>query len=134
MTGYASWDMQKALYDALTGDATLTGLITGVYDHVEQETAFPYVTIGESSINAFDTKDTDGMEHILTINSWSRKRGRKEIKQIHAEIYRILQNQNISISNQHIILIQFDFEEIYLDPDGLTYHGVLRFRCLTQSN
>lgn len=134
MTGYASWELQKALYDALTGDSSLMALITGIYDHVEQETAFPYVTIGESSISAFDTKDTDGMEHILTINTWSRKRGRKEIKQIHAEIYRILQNENIPISNQVIILMQFDFEEIYLDSDGLTYHGVLRFRSLTQSN
>ncbi len=41
----SSWELQKAIYGALTGDSTLMAMITGVHDHVPQETAFPYVTV-----------------------------------------------------------------------------------------
>ncbi len=132
MSGYASWDLQKAIYTALTGDATLMALVSGIHDYVPQDTAFPYVAIGEATAIPFDTKSFDGMEVTLTMHSWAREHGRKKVKDINAEIYRILHNQNITVANQSLILLRFDFEDTLNESDGITYHGVMRFRALLQ--
>ena len=50
-------ELQQAIYDALTGDATLMALITGVYADIEPpnlpeaNTDFPYVVIGQDSLS-----------------------------------------------------------------------------------
>ena len=85
------------IYTALTGDGTLMAMITGVHDHVPQETAFPYVTIGEASAVAWRTVGADGMEVTLVMHAWSRSRGHREVKQIMAEIHRILHEANLTV-------------------------------------
>ena len=62
-------------------------MVSGVFDHVPEGQAFPYVTIGESTAADFSTKTEAGQEHTITIHAWSRERGRKETKQILARIY-----------------------------------------------
>ncbi len=39
MSADSSWDLQKAVYGALTGDAALMALVRGVHDHVPQGSA-----------------------------------------------------------------------------------------------
>ena len=78
----SSWALQQAIYTALTGDSTLMAMITGVHDHVPQETAFPYVTIGESTARDWRTVGRKGAEATLILHAWSRSRGRKQAKQI----------------------------------------------------
>jgi hypothetical protein len=133
MSGEASISVQTAIYSALTGDATLTGKVTGVYDSVPDETSFPYVAIGDDTVRDFSTNTFSGEEMTLTIHIWSRDRGRKNTKSIMADIYRVLHKANLSLTNgASLIHVLFEFAEIVLDPDGTTYHGIQRFRMLLQ--
>lgn len=132
MTGHASWELQKAIYTALSGDATLGALVTGIYDHIPEGSALPYVQIGECWAEQWDTKTESGMESFITLHSFSRNRGKKSITDIMAENYRILHNANLTVTGQTLVLLQQVMEERMLDDDGKTYHGVQRFRALTE--
>ena len=131
MSADSSWALQQAIYTALTGDATLMSLITGVHDHVPQETAFPYVTIGEASAVDWRTVGHDGMEMTLVVHVWSRARGRKEAKQILAECYRIINDAKLTVPGHVLVWLHFEFSRTHLDSDGATYHGIARYNAIT---
>ena len=88
-----SFALQQAIFTALDG-ATINdadgNAITGVFDDVPENTAYPYVVIGEETATNIDTKDKDAHEHTLTIHVWSQYRGRKEIKNIMSSVYTTL--------------------------------------------
>lgn len=130
----AAWALQQAVYAALIGDAALMAMISGVHDHVPPETAFPYVTIGAVTAVDRSTMAKDGQVHTVTLHSWSRGRGRKEAKEIMAAIHGLLHKGALSVAGHAHAGTMFEFAETLLDPDGLTYHGVQRFRTVTFSN
>lgn len=126
-----SWELQKAIYAALTGDSTLMGMVTGVFDHVPAEQAHPYVVIGEDTAREWGAKGLDGQEHTLALHVWSRERGRKEIKEVMGEVYRILHDANLTLTGHILVNLRFEMAKSLLDEDGITYHGTTRFRAVT---
>ena len=134
MSGEASWALQKAVYDALTANTDLTAVVSGVYDHVPADTAFPYVTIGETTIADWSSKSFDGQVHALTLHIWSRARGRKEVKEIMALLYDTLHDASLSVEDQELVNIRFDFGQTLLDADGFTVHGIQRYRAVTRAS
>ena len=135
MTADSQWPLQQAVFAALSGDAALQTLIGNparVYDHVPQDSPFPYVVVGEATTRPFDTKTEDGMEQTLTIHSWSRYRGFSETKQIMGAIVDALDQQALSVTGHELVLLRFEFSDSFLDEDGLTRHGVQRIRALTE--
>ena len=136
MTADSQWPLQAAIHTALTGDATLQGLIGNparVYDHVPQDSVFPYVKIGDDTLVAFDTKTEEGAEATLTIHTWSRYRGKKETLDIMKAIGDVLDNASLSVVGHTLVLLLQEFQQTLEDPDGFTKHGVQRFRALTQA-
>ena len=136
MTADSQLAVQGAILSALQNASGLTTLLASgaasIVDHVPQSSAYPYVVIGEATARDFDCKSSDGMEQTLTIHTWSRYRGLKETKQIMAEIVNALDQANLSIAGHSLVLLRFEFSATFLDPDGLTRHGVQRFRAITQ--
>ena len=136
MTADSQWAVQQAVYTALTGDAAVQALIGNparVYDHAPQDATFPYVVTGESTAVDWDTKSEDGMEQTLTVHSWSRYRGLSEVKRIMAAVVDALDKQALSVTGHDLVQLRFEFSDTFLDEDGLTRHGVQRFRALTEA-
>lgn len=131
-----SWPFQQGLYSALTGSTGVQAHVgTRVYDHVPQGTAAvkPYVTLGEDTELDWSTKSFDGRENTHTLHVWSdAHRGRKVCKQAMDAIASALHNNPFSVNGSNHLLCQFEFADTFLDPDGVTYHGVMRFRSLLQ--
>lgn len=131
--GGPAFELQKAIYTVLSGDATLLGLATGgVFDCPQEDTSFPYVTIGDDTLADWSSKTFDGKEATITIHSWSEAMGREEVKKIMDRIDTLLHNGSLSMTGHSLVVMQFDFAETLRDPDGRTYHGVQRFRALTK--
>lgn len=127
------WDVQTGIYSKLSGDSTVTDLLAdadSVYDHVPQDSVFPYITIGEVDSADFSTKDFQGQEHEIKIKVWSRYRGEKEVKQIMEAVYDSLHLQSITMSSNDLILLRFMDAEARLESDGLTRLGEITFRVL----
>jgi hypothetical protein len=119
---------QTVIFNALDGNAPLNAIVSGVYDAVPQVEIFPYVTIGEDSINEWDTFDNVGANASITVHTWSRARGRKETKQIQGLIYDALHRQEFSSAGYDVVAVDFEASQSFMDADGLTRHGVSTFR------
>lgn len=127
------WATQTAIYSALTGAAAVTALVsTRVYDEVQQNATFPYIEIGEAVGEDWGTKTRHGLDQSISIHIWSRYAGMKEAKQIANAIHDALHDATLTISGHDAILCRFEFGEFLLDPDGLTRHGIVRYRVVTQ--
>ena len=136
MSADSQWPLQQAVHAALSGDATLQGLLgvpARVFDHVPPGSAFPYLVLGEATSAPFDAKTEDGMTQTLTIHAWSRYRGLKETKEIMAAVAAALDDRALAVAGHTLALLRFEFGATFLDPDGLTRHGVQRFRAITQA-
>jgi len=127
-----SFELQKTIYAKLNTDSTIrTTYSATVHDHVSSGTAFPYVVIGEETlIDDSSSKDIDFNEFTLTIHTFSRNRGRKEAKQIMARIYTLLHKASLTVTGANHINTRFEYSDVVREQDGLTYHGVQRFRTI----
>ena len=119
----------------------LDGNITGaqVYDHVPFEPEgmpdgnFPYASIGEDSeLTPFDTDDTRGAYVDVTVHLWSRYKGRKEVNGLLDQIYNLLHRATLSAAGYNILDCLFSFSDVSTEEDGITRHGVIRFRLTVQ--
>ena len=127
-----SFELQKTIYAKLNTDSTIkTTYSATVHDHVSSGTAFPYVVIGEETlIDDSSSKDIDFNEFTLTIHTFSRNRGRKEAKQIMARIYTLLHKASLTVTGANHINTRFEYSDVVREQDGLTYHGIQRFRTI----
>lgn len=126
----ASWPLQQAVYDALTADSGVSGLVEGIHDHAPEDGPFPYVQLGEETLSDWSAKDITGGEHTLTLHVWSMGRGHREVKTIMAAVHDALHDASLTVSGHRLVMLHFDFGEVLRDPDGVTHHGVMRFRAL----
>lgn len=127
-----SWELQKAIFSTMDA-ATITGeggVSVSVYDDVPEGRSYPYIVIGEETSRNVSAKDRDAHEHTLTIHVWSQYRGRKEIKQIMEQIYTALHDSAITVSGASLVNIKQEFEQTLLEGDGITRHGIIRFRAV----
>ena len=122
----AEWEVQKAIFAKLNID-----LAVPVFDFVPQESApSNYVTIGADTLAPFSTDGKNGFDGTLVIHSWAVANGRKTIKTLQGAVYDSLNRADLAVTGYNSIGIDFEFSETNLDPDGVTYHGVQRFRIL----
>ena len=103
-----------------------------LFDDVPQDTPFPYVTLGEVTTLDWSTSTELGSEHRFVIHTWSRYGGRKEIKSIMSVVYDLLHDADLPISGHVLVNLRFLFSDVFRDADGETYHGVMRFRAVTE--
>ena len=130
-----SWELQKAIFTVLSGNTTgLSGVNVSVFDDVPEGTAYPYVVIGEETAAENGTKTLDGQEYTLTIHVWSQYRGRREIKEIMGSVYENLHNTDITVSGASLVNIRQEFDTTLAENDGITRHGVMRFRAVVFDN
>ena len=124
------WALQAAVKTRLDEFTALNDIVGPVLDHATQDEAFPYVVIGDDTHNPLDTHSTQGSDSTITIHTWSRYRGKKETKEIQREIYNALHRYSLVVAGVDTVDCQFEFGESLLDEDGLTRHGIQRFRVL----
>lgn len=125
------WQIQKAIYDELISFVPLNNFVDDrIYDDVPEQEVFPFVNIGEDTGIQWDTDNSNGVESTLTIHVWSREPGRRECKEIMQVIYGALHRTEISVDTMDTVFLLWEFSETFLDPDGKTRHGVMRFRYI----
>lgn len=128
--------VQDAVLDALSSDPAVSGLVVGVYDSVPQvpdsgaALDFPYIAVGEDTAQEWDTDTEVGGDFTITIHSWSRHRGRAEIKQIQGAVYAALHRATLAVAGYAFVSCDFQQSDSIVDTDEITRHGVQTFRVL----
>ena len=124
------FQLQQAIFSALNVSAVTSDLSCGVFDDVPQNASYPYIALGEETAVDFSVKDIQGGDLTVNIHVWSQYKGSKETKQIMDKIHDLLHNINLSVTGFKLINLRFEFSDIMRDPDGITRHGVMRFRAI----
>lgn len=141
MAGFSGFEVVKAIDGVISVDATLLALLGAgtsagiVSNPQESEPAFPYIMIGDYTASAFDTKDKHGSEVMATLHVWSQSGDPEECNNILKRLHILLHDVQLTVASNDFLLILWDgLSEIVRDTtDGLlTYHGIIRFRCITR--
>lgn len=123
------WQVQKAVWSLLSSNAGLQAIVGDkFYDQVPDHTLYPYVTVYTESSSDFSTFNKLGEQVILNVHTWSQANGRQEALSIMTLIDTLLNRANLTISGYSLVGCVREFQEVLLDQDGRTYHGVQRFR------
>ena len=130
-----------AIIAALKGDATLTALLTAyaaspaVFTHVPQDLeTYPYVVLFDSGLDD-DSNDCNlGFDGVLNIHSWTDQRDMAVIGNIQKAVYDALNHAELGMTGYTLVELHQEFSTILRDPDGITLHGVQRYRIILQTN
>ena len=123
--------LQSSIYTALNVSAITTTLACGVYDEVVEGNSYPFITLGEETAIDSSTNNLVGAETTINIHIWSRYKGSKQTKQIMDKVHDLLHDVSLTVSGVNLINLRFEYSDIMRDPDGITRHGVMRFRAIT---
>ncbi len=94
----------------------------------------PSSTIGRATVSDWSTGTEEGAEHRLTLDVWSRQRGMSEAHAIAGAIRAALNDAALTLDGHALVNLRFETADIARDPDGITVHGVVRFRAVTEAS
>jgi len=125
------WPIQVAIYSRLTGDGTLMGKITGVFDDVPASQPFPYVTIGASTSTPQGAHDRFGARTTTTLHVWSTYAGAFELLDIGDDLMRLFDHQPLTVDGHHTVYMHHQQTVTVPDPDDVR-HLAVRFSIETE--
>lgn len=130
----ASWALQTALFAKLTSDVAVTALLGGerMYDDVPVRAEFPYITFGQSSDRDWSTATEAGTEHTVTLHIWSRAHGRKQVDDVIEAARAALHDSALTLSGHRLVNLRHEFSDVRREGDGETFHGISRYRAVTE--
>jgi hypothetical protein len=134
MTSVQSQTLRNSIGQALKGSSDLTALLGGVriYDR-PQATGFPFITLGQSALRDWSTGTEDGAEQRLTVHVWSPFGGKKHMQDIIKAVRASLNDRPLTAGRDRVAL-HHEFSEARLDPEGDSFHGIIRYRATSASS
>lgn len=131
---HASIALQTTIFKTLTTDPALLTMLGGpkVFDRIPERAAFPYLTLGRTTVVDWSTGTEDGDEHLLTLHVWAKGGGKAETYQIMDQVTNKLHDAHLPIDGYRLVNLQLQFAEARLEPESTAYHGILRFRAVTE--
>src|SRR6185369_16538932 len=103
-------------------------------DHVSDNSNYPYLTFGETSLRDWSSTTTSGSAVALTLRVFSRESGRKECAAIMERLYELLHRCTLTVTGYTAVLVRFESSDTRLEDDGATCQGIMRFRILLQQS
>lgn len=129
----AALALRKAIHARLVADPPLNALVAGAIHDVPPASArFPYVTLGEAVVSDWSTATEGGSEQALTLHVFSRQGGRAEAMAISAAVQEALHEAPLALEGHRLANLRATTAEVRRDSDGRTFHGLVRFRAVTE--
>lgn len=94
----------------------------------------PYIVISDSNLSTDDNDNGFRFEGVFNVHTWSNKRDMIIVGNLQKAIYDALHHYELPMNGYEIIDLHQEFSDILLDPDGITSHGVQRFRISLKYN
>ena len=120
-------DYFKAVYVALDATTGLTGIIS---ESLSDDDPFPKIWIEDGGADDWSNKDDNGLEAFVNLHVGSQKEGTKEIRGLMDKCHSALHNVDLVLANGQSVLCQFVRHDVVIDSDGITRHGIMRFKLL----
>lgn len=116
----ALWEVQKAIYTALSSDSTFMNKIgSRLYDEPPTNETFPYVTIGRMSETRNNKLLSKGFEIYSRIDIYTKsgRLGFKPAKEIQVEIDRILNLKRFNLDSFNMVQCYLESSDTERDED-----------------
>ena len=128
--------LRTAMHAALTSDPVLLAALGGprVHDVPPASPEFPYVTLGEAQVLDWSTATEGGEEHRLTLHAWSRQGGHNEAHAIAAILQQALHDAELVLTGHRLVNLRLTSADIRREAGGRTYHALVRFRAVTETD
>lgn len=120
-------DYFKAVYVALDATTGLTGIIS---ESLSNADPFPKIWLEDGGADDWSNKDDNGLEAFVNLHVGSQKEGTKEIRGLMDKCHSALHNVDLVLANGQSVLCQFLRHDVVIDSDGITRHGIMRFKLL----
>ncbi len=140
---WAPSDTQIAVYNLLAYDTTLAGLLgttvggaQKIFDHVPDNTAFPFVQIAIRPWVDRGNYTLNGLSGEIWVHTWYQAGsavtglGDKQVQAIQARIDTLLHNSYLAITGWRNLNLRRALVNIMDDPDNVTKHGIQQFKIL----
>ena len=134
--------IHQAMYFLLSNDDKLRAQTNNaIFDFVPNNYPYPYVQLGEFTSKDFSTFTNYGEEVIATLHVFCRNeqlqggpQGSRQTQEIMYTINRILSNKIFPIGDEYSNAgCFFDSSHVLMEPDGITWHGILKYRILASN-
>jgi len=134
-------ELYSALYSALIANAGLVALLPSAsavytYEAIAGSVA-PYVVLGaeQTATDALAGDLVDAQEHTVTCHVWAEATATQSAalicQKIAAAVRAALHEQLFTLSGGLLANLRCEFQQTLPDPDGISMHGILRFRAVT---
>jgi hypothetical protein len=135
MTSVQSQTLRKSIDQALKASSDLAALLGGVriHDRPPEPAGFPFITLGQSALRDWSAGSEDGADQRLTVHVWSPFGGKKHMQDIIKAVRTSLNDWPLAAGRERITL-NHEFSEARLDPEGDSFHGIIRYRATTASS
>jgi hypothetical protein len=122
-TPFVLTELQTAVYARLTGDSTLMGMITGVFDidNVAQGQAMPYISFGNHINQPYKVFRKTNSEGYFLIDIWSDV-SREQAYAIMAEVLRLLDGQPLTLSHFNQGMMEYEWSTALFEQNATDWH------------
>jgi hypothetical protein len=126
--------LQKAVFEALAADATLTALLGGVriYDGAPRNAEAPYLHLGEFSARDWSTATETGLEISFAVVAWSRVEGRAEGTAIAERVRVLLHDAALDLDGFRLVNLRHVSTETARAERPEGRRVVVRFRAVVE--
>lgn len=133
MAADATLPVRAAIVTRLRDDAGVGAVVADrIYGRPPQDVVFPYVSLGPVTAEPAGGIAQRGWGQSAQIDVWSRQPDRGvEASQIMAAVSAALEAP-LSVAGHHVVVATLELQTLVDDPDGITSHGVQRFRIYTR--
>ena len=126
-------ELSRGIYLSLSSDPTLSAMVTGIFNSVEEDLVFPYVTFSEPISTEFSTKVKFGEELSIVVSAWSIYSGNLEAINILNQCLKALAKR-MTFTGFTIRKVKIDSIRVFDDADPRIRHGVVRIVYTIQNN
>jgi sporulation-control protein spo0M len=134
--------VQAAIYTVLSTNSYIASLGSPapVFDSVPKDFPVPFVTIGDMTVVDNSTVGIGGCVITLQIHSWDQDLSAIRLKTMMRKVMECLHNQTLTLSDPLSettftnVNTRFQSSQVFKDSDGLTLHGVQKFRIVVQNS
>lgn len=120
----------RELTSALKGDAGLTALVPAdnIRNHLGNENTLPWIRFRYDPGAEYDDKGNSGLDGVFVIDCWTDRNSDKPLMLMMDNTYRILHRNPFPGTTSQSLLLHYVSSTTFIEPDGVTHHGVINFR------
>lgn len=103
-----------------------------IYDLHPEAPTFPYVTLGDIATKDASATGAPALEHVVALHLWSRGGGRGQAIDGLNALRSALATAPRESGAHRFVALAVTFADVLRATDGLTFHGVLRVRAISE--